>query len=1023
MMGAAVSKNECKMIQRLLSIKEDEPMKKIVKRIILIVLVLVLAGGAAVLVVLNNRSAYVEDVSPEKLRWAYELLASSLNTEDFKYTDYLLYLNEEKGSGEAEAYPENGETVAALARQWDLEPYEGAIVVLKYNEFAQYQVTVETDGVYTILMDYMSAGGSYLDHTAAVEINGEYQYQELKAIDLPLYWQDETSEILTDRYGDEVAPSQVQISGWRTAKLYNNTYSSVSPLQISLKAGENTIRITNVSNDGLALGKLTITTISEDTVSYADYIQNYEGTAVSSAATKVINATDYTVKNSAEIIYESASSPAVNPYNAEYKLLNTIHWTDPGDEITYEWDVQETGLYSISFHFMNDKAEFASYETVLIDGEVPFAELLAYPFPYTGGSWANETLSDENGDPYYIYLTEGKHTITLKSELEPITEAWRYGQLIAEHATVFALEIKKVAGEDPDEYRTWKMTKYIPEIPDYLEAYEVLLQHIRYLLQNDSVHGINGAQLAYLDKAEKFIKDMAEYPDEIALYTTDLSGDDNSVLVAVSQFTSSIMKMDFRLDAIYVSGDGDIPAAKPTVLASIQNGIKSIYYSFVSEKYSTQEEDEETLTIWVNRSLQYVSLMQKMVDSEFTKETGIKVKITVIPDATKLTLAAAADNTPDLALGLASYMPFDLACRDALYDLSQFDDFWEINNRFATGSMVPYVYNEGVYAIPETLDFQAIIYRTDIFTNLGLEVPSTWDELRTLLPVLQRYGMNFYHNCSYGRTGYKWFYQTTPLIFQNGGKLYTEDGTATAIDSVESVNGLKELGDLYVAYSLDIQVNEFFNSFRYSSLPIGIVDSSAYNLILNGAPELEGQWALAPFLGTLQEDGTIDRSFVAASTGGVIFKDTNKADEAWEFLKWWTETETQVEYTYTIRSTYGDTYVWFSSNLEALQQAPLAQEDKQIILEMADWIRDVPRTPGQYLLERSISDIWNTMVNDGTSAQVAADEKAIDVNREIRKMMQELGYFDEDGNQLKSYVIRDVDWIQEQKDAALAKEG
>ena len=61
------------------------------------------------------------------------------------------------------------------------------------------------------------------------------------------------------------------------------------------------------------------------------------------------------------------------------------------------------------------------------------------------------------------------------------------------------------------------------------------------------------------------------------------------------------------------------------------------------------------------------------------------------------------------------------------------------------------------------------------------------------------------------------------------------------------------------------------------------------------------------------------------------------------------------------------------------------------------------------------------MVFDGTSAQVAADEKVIAINREIRKKMQELGYYDESGNPLKDYVIRDVDWIQEQMDRA--KEG
>ena len=59
------------------------------------------------------------------------------------------------------------------------------------------------------------------------------------------------------------------------------------------------------------------------------------------------------------------------------------------------------------------------------------------------------------------------------------------------------------------------------------------------------------------------------------------------------------------------------------------------------------------------------------------------------------------------------------------------------------------------------------------------------------------------------------------------------------------------------------------------------------------------------------------------------------------------------------------------------------------------------------------------MVFDGTSAQVAADEKVIAINREIKKKMQELGFYDEEGNMLKPYVIRDVDWIREQMDKAV----
>lgn len=235
----------------------------------------------------------------------------------------------------------------------------------------------------------------------------------------------------------------------------------------------------------------------------------------------------------------------------------------------------------------------------------------------------------------------------------------------------------------------------------------------------------------------------------------------------------------------------------------------------------------------------------------------------------------------------------------------------------------------------------------------------------------------------------------------------------TAIDQPDAVKGIQELGDLFIAYSLDTQVGSFFNSFRYGVLPVGIVTLDDYLLIKNGAPELEGQWKLAPLPGTVQEDGSISRWFISNGMGGIIFKNSKQKEDAWEFLKWWTDYKTQVDYTYTLQSTYGKQFVWLSSNLEALKDSPIEQQDKNVIVDQVQWLRDVPRTPGQYLLERSISDIWNTMVFDGTSAQVAVDEKVIAINREIRRKMMEIGYCDSQGNLLKPYVIRDVDWITE----------
>jgi ABC-type glycerol-3-phosphate transport system substrate-binding protein len=976
------------------------------KYIVSIVLLCVVAVAIlASVFIFGKKAEYVSEVDENEVKSAFNLLNESLRTKTVMYTDFLTENTEGFGHGNSVAKPEAGTKP---------QNYDGLAVTLNYNNSVDYEVEIEKTGLYYIVLDYKPIGTTLADFSIDVKIGGEQRFSEMKNIALPLKWVDKTKDFPKDRYGDETAPYQIRKEDWLSLYLYNNTYYTAKPLLFYFTAGTNVITITNVSSNGLGLGSLKVEAPIDEVPTYSEYAGLHQGSLVDELIE--INAVNYIEKNTTQAIYSTENNPALTPHDSGYKLLNVLSWNEAGAEITYEIDAKTDGYYNIAFHYKNVKEEFDVFNTIKIDGTVPFKELRNYAFPSTGNRWANEVLSDSEGNPFNIYLTKGKHTLILRAEQEPIVRAWRYARLISEHVTQFELEITKITGSTKDDNRTWKMTRYIPQIPEYLEAYETLIGYIQYSLQDYTPNGVNSAILSDLNKALAFIEKMKEYPDEIALYREDLTGKDNSILSAMGNFTTELVVQDFALDMIYVYGDKKLPKENPTFFDSMENGIKALVNSFLSEKY-VAENDPEAVNVWVNRAMTHVDLLQKMVDTEFTPKTGIKVKISVMPDANKLTLATAAGETPDVALGLISHMPFDLASRGALYDYTQFDDFWEVADRFIPGSFASYVYNEGIYAIPETLDFHSLIYRTDIFNSLGLNPPDTWQDVVDMLPTLQRYGMNFYHNISTG-DGYKWFWQTAPLIYQNNGRLYTDDGSVTAIDEPNSVKGLQALGNLFIAYSLDTQVNSFFNSFRYSILPVGIVDLQNYILIKNGAPELEGQWALASYPGTPEEDGTVSRWYIANGTGAIIFKESENINESWEFLKWWTDYDTQVNYTYTLQSTYGKQFVWLSSNVDAIEASPIEQVDKQVILEQIKWLRDVPRTPGQYMLERSLSDIWNTMVFDGTSAQVAVDEKVLAINREIKKKMNELGFYDEEGNLLKPYVIRDIDWIIEQIEKA-----
>ncbi len=976
------------------------------KRVVFLAIALVvIIAIVAVILGMKKDAAYVEEVSGQEVEEAFELLSDSLSFETVRYQEYIAGQEIVYGLEDATSEPSGSEKE---------DGYEHAVAQLDYEDTASYTVNVKESGVYSLGLDYHTGGSNLSDYRVAVTINGESYFEEMSMITLPLLWHDATKDFPVDRYGDETAPEQVRDDDWQYRNLYNTSYYTAKPLYFYLESGSNTIDIQNVSADGLTLGQLYVNAIADEIPSYSEYRAQNDGELVD--AFIEINSVDYVSKNSTSALLSHANNPSLKPHDSEYKEMNTVSWKEAGIEVNYEITVEQTGYYHLALHYKNEKEDFQVFESIKIDGEVPFKELESYGFDTTDTSWKNEVLSDAEGNPYEIYLTEGTHTLTIRSEMEPVSDEWRYSRLIAEHVTQFALDIKQITGAEVDEYRSWYITKYIPDTLAYLEAYETLVRAMQYELQNYAPNGIESAKLSELDRAVMILDKLEEYPDEIALYSENLTGSsvstDNSILRLMGDFTTNISSQPFALDRIYVYGDEEqLPKENAGFFASFVNGVKGLVYSFTSDKYQV-ENDEEAVNIWVNRAVTQVDLLQKMADAEFTPQTGIKVKISVMPDANKLTMAAAADETPDMALGLQSHMPFELACRDAIYDLTQFEDFWQVAEQFTPGAFIPYVFNEGVFAIPETADFNLVIYRKDIFEQLGMEVPSTWEDLTGILPELQRFGMNFYHNIA-TIDGYKWFYQTTPLIYQNGGSLYTEDGLHTAINRPEAVLGIKTLGELFSIYSVPTQVPQFNDSFRYGVHPIGIVNLETYNLITNGAPELEGQWELTYYLGTEQEDGSIDRSYIAAGTGGIIFNDSEKIDECWTFMKWWLSHDVQTSYAHTLKSTYGDEYIWLPSNLDAIADCTLPTEDKQIILEQLEHLRDVPRTPGQYMLERDIYNIWNAIAVDGSAAQVAIDEKIQEINREITKKMSDLGYVDTQGNLLREYNIRDIEWIRE----------
>ena len=105
--------------------------------------------------------------------------------------------------------------------------------------------------------------------------------------------------------------------------------------------------------------------------------------------------------------------------------------------------------------------------------------------------------------------------------------------------------------------------------------------------------------------------------------------------------------------------------------------------------------------------------------------------------------------------------------------MSEFDDFDEVSSHYYANNFTPLIFEDGVYGIPETQSVFLLYYRKDILEYLDLDVPSTWEDVLNMLPILQSHQMNFYHHLG-GESSFKGYGFTSQIIYQFGGEIYTE---------------------------------------------------------------------------------------------------------------------------------------------------------------------------------------------------------------------------------------------------------
>lgn len=924
---------------------------------------------------------------------------------------YTLYLNAHSGAARPKQNIEVDVTSYIDAEDAKVtDEYEGAEKALYTGNDSKvtWEVDVPEEGFYNVYLEYMTVKSRGVAIERAFYVNGELPFQNASDMTFLRMWTD-ASEPRVDNRGNEIRPTQTEVYGWQSTYLKDKMGYVSEPYQFYFEKGKNTITLEAV-NEPMVLRKLDIVAV-EDEFKYADYTAAQTGTKAAGSGldyVQIVQGEDSTVRSESSLYakYDRASA-ITKPYSITKTILNYIGgeaWRNPGQWIEWNVEVPEDGYYHLCIKGrQNYDRGNISYRSLSIDGEVPFDGMKQVAFKF-GNDWESLVLSDESDKPYSFYLTKGTHTVRLEATLGDM------GMILEELSdSTFRLNqiyrtLLVYTGATPDQYRDYKVDQVYPEIMEAMS-----LESKRLYKMVDEVVETTGQKADKIASAQTLAQQLerfCEKPEKITLEFTTFKEN-------ISALGSAILSMsETKLDIDYIAVYGEnakLDKDKSNFFKKAAHEVKSFFASFfidydaVGDVYA---DESNTVKVWVLTGRDQGTILKSMIDDTFTPATGIPINVEIV-GADALLNAVVAGNGPNVVLSVGAGQPVDFALRNAVEDLTQFDDYEEVLKEFVPSTYRQYMLDDSLYALPETLSYNVMFYRKDVLEDLELEVPQTWKELIEMLPTIQGNNLSVGIPTAAGSSGSAAastavasaqadlsMYFT--LLYQQGGDLYNDKGTQTIINNEAGVAAFKEYTKYFTDYGIPV-IYDFVTRFRSGEMPIGIANFTTYNTLVVSAPEIAGLWdfTLVPGTEKTDENGNayIDRSAFVSGSATMMLKteDEKLKQSAWEFMKWWASSDTQVRFGREIEALLGSSARYATANMEAIKQLSWSASDIEILEKQLSYTVGIREVPGGYYTGRHISNACRKVINEKTDPRETIIDYSIKIDEELTKKRKEFG--------------------------------
>ncbi len=866
-------------------------------------------------------------------------------------------------------------------------------VVIWSNEegVLDFEVDVPEDGAYSIEMSYYQISGGTATSEVSVLLDGVSPYDSASRINIPRIWTNKYP-ISVDSKDNEVRPPQVEMPMWTKTAFKDGDGLFNEPLLFNLTAGKHTISLES-QRAMFAIEYIRLYNEEES----ESYSKPSDSELAANAGTELIRlqGQHYSYTNSQTLFptYDRGNylTEPSHPTKQRYNTVGDGTWDDSGQAITWEMDVSQAGYYKVNIKArQNELRGLFSNRRLYIDGEVPNSAFEQIKF-YYDDDWCSVVPEDENGEPAYVYLDPGRHILTLECIPGEIGESMRKLDGIVYDTNQYYMRILMITGPSPDKYTDYYVHR---EIPELLDGFTDLAEQLRQVRADiEEVAGIEGSEAAALDRLADVLERCVKRPNRIPDYIGTIKDNVSAVSSWMRQYRSQPLEIDYIELA---PSDGKFTSVKKNFFKSLSFGIQALWGSFFEDYTVLSDITEDSINVWVGIGRDQTNVIKQMTDSEFSTEYNIDVSVNLVQGT--IMEAVLAGKGPDVALFIGGEFPVNLAIRGLLQPVNDLSGFEEVKERFQENAMVMYTYDNKVYGVPMTRTFPMMFYRKDMLAEVGIGAPpETWDELIDMLPAIQR---NYMQpglilpgnvNGTAVSPATEAGHTFALLMLQTGTNYYNDDETATNFDTQASVDAFATWTDFYNVYKFD-QTYDAFTRFRTGEAPIVIQNyCTFYNQLNTAAPEIKGLWDFAPVPGTERDDGTISHAANSNGSGAIILKDCKNVEAAWTYIKWFTETDTMVEYGQNVEGVMGPLGRFESANEEALKRLNWSKNDLDKILAQMDELEEIPIIPSSYVVTRSIMNAFRAVVNDKENPRETLRTYNVDINNEITRKRENLG--------------------------------